>query len=206
MSLQIETFRCRLDEIFLAVWTCQISTICADSTFIPVCTVLFIIWWFDCHLCKLDSFALVSSYFLGIRFTFWLFDFFFAPFDWYMCKLNVFAYMPFDFFIVFFLLFWHYVNDLRFICCTRLILLRAQETPAKVILTLTSGLCITGARHVYNRDKLKTEVENLFFRQKWLTYNNVSITTVWNQHFYHVRSSNHILWHGLKCGFWKLKK
>ena len=31
-------------------------------------------------------------------------------------------------------------------------LLRAQERPATLILTVTSGLCITRVRHVYNRD------------------------------------------------------
>ena len=37
-----------------------------------------------------------------------------------------------------------YVNDLP--------LLRAQERPATLILTVTSGLRLTRARHVYNRD------------------------------------------------------
>ena len=40
-------------------------------------------------------------------------------------------------------------------------LLRAQERPATLILTVTSGLRITRARQVYNRDT-ETENENLF--------------------------------------------
>ena len=33
-----------------------------------------------------------------------------------------------------------------------ILLLRAQERPATLILTVTSGLRLTRARHVYNRD------------------------------------------------------
>ena len=41
-------------------------------------------------------------------------------------------------------------NDLR--NSSLISLLRAQERPATLILTVTSGLHITHARHVYNRD------------------------------------------------------
>ena len=37
-------------------------------------------------------------------------------------------------------------------CFVKCFFLRAQERPATLILTVTSGLRITRARHVYNRD------------------------------------------------------
>jgi len=61
------------------------------SGFVPVCTVRSICRWFDCDLCKLDSFAFGSIYFLWRLICFLADRFIFAQFDLYLGKLDLFA-------------------------------------------------------------------------------------------------------------------
>ena len=68
--------------------------------------------------------------------------------------------------------------------CRTLPLLRAQERPATLILTLTSGLCIARARQVYNRD---TETGSWNFvvplrtiRMRKMCQSQQFVTWVWN--------------------------
>ena len=88
------------------------------SGFAPVCTVRSIFRWFDCDLCKLDSFAFGSNYFWGV----WIALLFGESI--YFCAVRFifvqvgFICTSFDFYFrgsVDFLRFWLYLNDFRFI-------------------------------------------------------------------------------------------
>ena len=106
------------------------------SGFVPVCTVRSIFRWFDCDLCKLDSFAFGSIYFWGVWFAFWRIDLFlrssiyicaswiylhefrfiFARFDWLfavltLCKRLSFYFWPFNNVCTRFILFILWLED-----------------------------------------------------------------------------------------------
>ena len=106
------------------------------SGFVPVCTVRSMFRWFDCDLCKLESFAFGSIYFWGVWFAFWRIDLFlrssiyicaswiylhefrfiFAWFDWLFavltfCRRLSFYFWPFNNVCTRFILFVLWLED-----------------------------------------------------------------------------------------------
>ena len=106
------------------------------SGFVPVCTVRSSFRWFDCDLCKLESFAFGLIYFWGVWFAFWRIDLFlrssiyicaswiylhefrfiFARFDWLfavltLCKRLSFYFWPFNNVCTRFILFVLWLED-----------------------------------------------------------------------------------------------
>ena len=99
------------------------------SGFVPVCTVRFIFRWFDCDLCKLNSFVLGSIHFWGVWITFWRFDYLctswiylhefrsiFKLFDWLfavltLCKRLSFYFWPLNNVCTHFILFILWLED-----------------------------------------------------------------------------------------------
>ena len=83
------------------------------------------------------------------------------------------------------------VKQPRLFCSGRLFnpsssqLLRAQERPATLILTVISGLRITRARHVYNRARLNRKLKFCSATKNDQNAKNVSIVT-WDRSFCHI--------------------